>query len=70
MDELKTKGAYSMEGRVHKESSPIGRVKCVVNSCHYYESGDHCTAEHIEIQPQNASNTEETDCVTFIPASK
>lgn len=55
-----------MEGRVTKEHDPIGRVKCVVNTCHYYESGNHCTAEHIEIQPRNADNTETTDCATFI----
>lgn len=59
-----------MQGRVEKENNPISRVKCVVNTCHYYESGDHCTAEHIEIQPNNARNTDETDCATFAPASK
>jgi hypothetical protein len=55
-----------MEGRVEKEDNPISRVKCVVSSCNYYHSGDHCMAEHIEIQPPDASNTETTDCATFI----
>jgi len=45
---------------------PNEGVKCVVNTCHYYMSGDHCTAQQIEVQPKNASNTEETDCATFI----
>lgn len=56
-----------MDGRVVKEDDPIGRVKCVVNSCQYYHDGNHCMAEHIEIQPRNADNTEETDCATFVP---
>ena len=52
--------------RVEK-SNAINRVKCVVNSCQYYESGDQCTASKIEIQPRNAADTEETDCATFSP---
>jgi len=55
--------------RVEKTSQAINRVKCVVNSCEYYESGDHCRAAQIEIQPRNAANMEETDCVTFAPKS-
>jgi hypothetical protein len=55
-----------MQGRVEKKNQPLPGVKCVVNSCHYYQSGDHCTAAHIEIQPSNAANTQETDCATFI----
>jgi hypothetical protein len=42
--------------RVDK-SGTINRVKCVVNSCEYYQSGDHCTASEIEIQPRNARDT-------------
>lgn len=53
--------------RVNKTNNPITRVKCVVNSCHFYESGDHCAAERIEIQPMNAADTQETDCATFTP---
>lgn len=56
-----------MIGRVKKEDTPISAVKCVVNTCHYYGEGDHCMAEHIEVQPRNASSTEETDCATFAP---
>lgn len=52
--------------RVEKTNSPIGRVKCVVNSCHYWDS-NHCQASSIEIQPPNASDTETTDCATFSP---
>lgn len=54
--------------RVSK-SSPISRVKCVVDSCEYWSSGNHCTASTIEVQPPNASDTEETDCATFSPKS-
>lgn len=42
-------------------------IKCVVNSCYYYMSGDKCTAEKIEVQPKDAHSTEDTDCATFVP---
>lgn len=50
-----------------KMSSPNTGIKCVVNTCHYYMSGDHCAAQQIEVQPRDASNTEQTDCATFMP---
>jgi len=53
--------------RVEKMNHPNEGIKCVVNTCHYYMNGDHCAAQKIEIQPRNASNTEETDCGTFVP---
>lgn len=49
----------------NKSNQPLDGVKCVVNTCHYHDLGDHCTAAKIEIQPRNASSTEETDCATF-----
>lgn len=55
-----------MQGRIEKEHDPIRRVKCVVDTCYYYHSGDHCMAEHIEIQPKGAKSTEITDCATFV----
>lgn len=55
-----------MDPRADK-ANPITRVKCIVDTCEYYESGDHCIASSIEIQPPNASDTEETDCATFRP---
>lgn len=56
-----------MQGRADKTNSHLPGVKCVVNTCHYYASGDHCTASKIEIQHRNASTSQETDCVTFAP---
>lgn len=53
--------------QVNKMNHPNEGVKCVVNSCYYYMTGDKCSAEKIEVQPRNASSTEETDCATFIP---
>lgn len=50
----------------HKENI-ISGVKCVVNTCHYYHEGDHCSAGKIEIAPRNASSSDETDCNTFEP---
>ncbi|MBN7572765.1 MULTISPECIES: DUF1540 domain-containing protein [Clostridium] len=49
-----------------KMDSPNQGIKCVVNTCQYYMSGDHCCAQQIEVQPRNASDTQETDCATFI----
>ena len=57
-----------MPGRVNRMDQPIGRVKCVVNSCHYWNT-NHCYAESIEVQPPNAADTEATDCATFAPKS-
>lgn len=56
-----------MQGRVQKMDSPNPGIKCVVDTCYYYSSGNHCTASMIEVQPQHAEDTEETDCATFIP---
>lgn len=56
-----------MNGRVEKKNQHLSGVKCVVNSCHYYANGDYCNAAHIEIQPRNASDTQQTDCATFTP---
>ncbi|WP_080696945.1 DUF1540 domain-containing protein [Clostridium beijerinckii] len=53
-----------------KMDSPNQGIKCVVNTCQYYMSGDHCCAEKIEVQPKNASDTQETDCATFIPENQ
>ncbi|HYE12432.1 MAG TPA: DUF1540 domain-containing protein [Patescibacteria group bacterium] len=56
-----------MEGRVEKRDHHLSGVKCIVNTCHYYEQGDYCNAAKIEIQPRNASDTQDTDCATFAP---
>lgn len=53
--------------RVNKMDHPNPGIKCIVNTCSYYMSGDYCSAEKIEVQPKNARDTQETDCVTFIP---
>ncbi len=41
------------------------QVRCVVNTCKYYATGDYCSAKAINIEPRNASTTEMTDCATF-----
>ena len=56
-----------MPERANKMPQPNSGIKCVVNTCHYYGSGDHCHADKIEVQPRNASSTEMTDCSTFLP---
>jgi hypothetical protein len=60
-------GGYVMQGRVERKSDHIPGVKCVVNTCYYHDAGDYCNASKIEIQPNNAVSTEETDCATFAP---
>ncbi|MDS0527150.1 DUF1540 domain-containing protein [Clostridium sp. SHJSY1] len=52
--------------KAEKMSRPNDGIKCVVNTCHYYMSGDHCSASRIEVQSKNANNSQETDCATFI----
>ena len=56
-----------MSNQTKKMPQPNGGIKCVVNTCHYYGSGDHCHADKIEVQSPNASTTEMTDCATFLP---
>ncbi len=56
-----------MERRADRIDSAIQRVKCVVDTCQYWEHGDSCHASAIEIQPPAAQDTEETDCATFKP---
>lgn len=56
-----------MEGKVQKMDHPNPGIKCVVNTCHYYEQGDHCSAQKIEVQHRNAHTSQETDCATFTP---
>lgn len=53
--------------QVEKLNRPNEGIKCVVNTCYYYMSGDKCAAEKIEVQPRNAISSEETDCATFTP---
>lgn len=50
---------------VKKLDKPNEGVNCVVNTCEYYMSGDHCAAEQIQVAPRNASDSRETDCTTF-----
>ena len=53
---------------VEKTNTHLSGVKCIVNTCYYNDSNAHyCKAEKIEIQPQNASSTSDTDCGTFKP---
>lgn len=56
-----------MEGRVEKrDHQHLSGVKCIVNTCYYNAGGNYCSAAKIEIQPNNANSTEETDCATFM----
>jgi hypothetical protein len=55
-----------VQGRVNKKGRHLSGVKCVVDTCSYNVDGSFCNAAQIEIQPSNASTTEETDCATFV----
>lgn len=55
-----------MQGNVNRTNDHLSGVKCIVNTCHYHSEGDYCNAARIEIQPRNASQSEETDCATFV----
>lgn len=54
-----------MTGKVEKKNQHLTGVRCIVNSCYYNADGSYCNAARIEIQPPNASNTQDTDCATF-----
>lgn len=51
--------------KAKKLDHPNGGIKCKVNSCLYYMSGDQCCAERIEVAPENAHSVSETGCQTF-----
>jgi len=51
----------------NKMNHPNEGIKCLVDTCYYYEKGDQCTASKIEVAPRNASSSKETDCETFMP---
>jgi hypothetical protein len=53
--------------KTKKMSQPNTGISCSVNTCHYYMQGDKCTAERIQVEPKNASDSKETDCATFYP---
>lgn len=53
--------------KTSKMDHPNEGIKCIVNTCHYYMSGDHCAAQQIEVEPRNADSSEQTDCSTFVP---
>lgn len=55
---------------VPKTSNAISRVKCVVDSCVYWQEGNHCLAQSIEIEPPGARDSEATDCATFTPKGR
>lgn len=51
---------------VEKMNKPNEGIKCLVNSCHYYLSGDYCSAQKIEVRGRDSTSSDETDCATFI----
>jgi hypothetical protein len=53
-----------------KMDRPNDGIKCTVNSCYYYMRGDHCTADKILVEPKNASDSQQTDCTTFMPEAQ
>jgi hypothetical protein len=40
-------------------------VTCIVDTCKYYEDGNLCNADTIEVSGKNASECQATDCDTF-----
>ncbi len=52
--------------KAEKTNHHINGVKCVVSNCYYHADGDYCNASNIEIAPRNATDSQETDCATFV----
>jgi hypothetical protein len=48
-----------------KMDHPNDGIRCSVNTCYYYMQGDHCSADHIQVEPKDAMTSEQTDCATF-----
>lgn len=42
-------------------------VSCVVDSCQYWEQGNICTAEHIDVSGYNANEGQDTNCASYLP---
>jgi hypothetical protein len=40
-------------------------VTCIVDTCKYYEDGDLCNADSIEVSGKSATECQGTDCATF-----
>ncbi|MEM5795661.1 MAG: DUF1540 domain-containing protein [Bacillota bacterium] len=40
-------------------------VKCIVSTCAYWDNGDYCVADAIEISGRDARECGDTDCRTF-----
>jgi hypothetical protein len=55
--------------KTKKMSQPNTGISCSVNTCHYHMQGDKCTAEKIQVEPKDASDSKETDCATFYPGT-
>ncbi|GEM_PF-1856012 len=51
--------------RVKRINAPVGRVKCYVEYCKYYATGDLCMAQNIEIRPSGGGNSKAVNCATF-----
>lgn len=56
-----------MERRIKKSSDKLDGVKCLVSDCYYHTGSSGCSAQKIEISPQHADSSDETDCNTFTP---
>ena len=50
----------------------MSNLKCSVDTCHYWGSGNQCTANGIEVKSQNekAQNSDGTICQTFKPSQQ
>ena len=44
-------------------------LKCTVDTCHFWSSGNHCSASEIEVNHTNdhAHTSDDTVCKTFRP---
>lgn len=55
-----------MTGNAKRMPEANSVIKCTVNTCHYYGTGDNCHADKIEVQSPDAKSSEMTDCSTFL----
>jgi hypothetical protein len=52
--------------KAKKMDHPNQSIVCEVSNCQYFMTGNYCSADKIQVTPQHANNSGDTDCATFV----
>lgn len=61
--------AGAVRGAITEGQQITPSVECYVTKCNFWEQGNYCNAESIDVTGMNAAKTMDTDCQTFQPKS-